>query len=93
MLYESHEDEFDQEDQALLDKIAARYTVAPQAKTIALAQPNDPWQDWIAERALLFGKCLAGVSQHLPEVSQQDRLHAAEALFRLAAGKLELIAA
>ena len=93
MLYAAHEDEFDQEDQQLLDRIAERYTVAPQAKTIALPQPTDPWQDWISERALLFGKCLAGVSQHLPEASQQDRLHAAEALFRLAADKLELVAA
>ena len=75
MLYESHEDEFDQEDQALLDRIAARYTVTPQVR------PVDPLQAWIAVHAQLFGQCLAGAVQYLPEASPADRLHAATVLF------------
>jgi len=86
MLYAAHEDEFDQEDQQLLDRIAARYTITTPA-------PVDPMQAWISEQAQLFSKCLSAAARHLPDATPEDRRHAATVLFQGAAARLELVAA
>jgi hypothetical protein len=78
VFYDPQEDEFDQEDQALLDKIAARYTVAPKAKSV------DPLREWLAKEAQLFGRCLEAVVEQLPSASPEDRRYAATVLFNRA---------
>lgn len=79
MLYESDEDDFDQEDQKLLDRIAERYTVAVQAK------PVDPLREWLAKEAQLFSRCLEAVVEQLPGASPEDRRYATTVLFNRAA--------
>ena len=79
MLYAAHEDDFDQEDQVILERAAARLKAA---NAITPAQPVvDPWEAWAAQQAQIFSKCLDAAVRHMPYASADDRRHAATVLY------------
>ena len=84
MFYDLREDPFDQEDQLILDRAAARL----QAANAITPRPGmDPWEAWASQQVQIFSKCLEAAVKHMPQASAEDKRHAATVVYGQAAAQ------